>query len=108
MRMYHPALGVEKDVPDDPDCVSVHEEGGWRPAPKPRRASPAHEPEPVAYAPVDATGGALVPPDGTVDEVRAWVAGDPARARAALDAEQASDKPRSTLVTELEGALASD
>jgi hypothetical protein len=108
MRMYHPQLGVERDVPDEPACVAVHEDGGWRPAPTPERQSAAHEPEPVTYAPVDGAGGALVPPDGTVDDVLGWVDGDPARARAALDAEQAREKPRSTLVTDLEGVLAAD
>lgn len=53
MRMYHPSLGVERDFPDDPGCIAVQEESGWRPAPEKKRQSPAHEPEPVTYAPVE-------------------------------------------------------
>ncbi|MEV0993426.1 hypothetical protein [Nonomuraea sp. NPDC050202] len=40
-------------------------------------------------------------PDGTVDDVLGWVGDDPDRARAALEAEEARDKPRSTLVARL-------
>lgn len=42
-------------------------------------------------------------PDGSISDVLDWVGDDPARARAALDAEQAKgDKARSTLVAKLE------
>jgi len=55
--------------------------------------------------------GALVVPDGNVDE-EAWVAdgtdGARQRAQAALDAEQASDKPRITLVDALTKLLPTD
>ncbi len=57
MRMYHPNLGVERDFPDDPGCIAVQEESGWRPAPEPKRQSAAHEPEPVTYAPVEPDKG---------------------------------------------------
>jgi hypothetical protein len=40
--------------------------------------------------------------DATADEVMAWVDEDPDRAVQALEAEQARDKPRSTLVKKLE------
>jgi hypothetical protein len=40
-------------------------------------------------------------PDGTVKEVLDWVGDDSARARAALEAEQAKDSPRSSLVGQL-------
>lgn len=40
-------------------------------------------------------------PDGTADEVRAWVGDNPERAALALEAEQAREKPRSTLVDQL-------
>lgn len=51
MRMYHPAVGAEIDVPDDPDCIAVHTDAGWEPAPEPV-ARPGYEPEPVRYEPV--------------------------------------------------------
>lgn len=41
-------------------------------------------------------------PDGTADEVLAWVGDDPARAEQAIQAETTRDKPRSTLITKLE------
>jgi hypothetical protein len=40
-------------------------------------------------------------PDGTVDEVVEWVGDDEDRRRAALAAELAADRPRSTLITQL-------
>jgi hypothetical protein len=40
--------------------------------------------------------------DGTAADVLAWVGDDPERAEEALEAEQAKDKPRSTLVKQLE------
>jgi hypothetical protein len=50
-----------------------------------------------------AAAGGEEPPEGTVDEVLEWVGGDPEKAQRALDAENESDSPRSTLVTQLEG-----
>ncbi|MFG2400768.1 hypothetical protein [Streptomyces lydicus] len=41
------------------------------------------------------------PEGGTAEEVRAWVGEDPERAQQALEAEEARDKPRSTLVNHL-------
>ena len=46
--------------------------------------------------------------DGTAADVLAWVGEDPERARQALAAEQAKDKPRSTLVKQLEKLAAAD
>lgn len=65
----------------------------WRPA-------DASEPE-------EAEEGDDAPPleldiDATAAEVLAWVGDDPERAAEALEAEQAKDKPRSTLVKSLE------
>lgn len=40
-------------------------------------------------------------PDGTIEQVLAWVGDDQARAVRALDAEHAREKPRSTLVARL-------
>lgn len=41
------------------------------------------------------------PVDGTIDDLMTWVDGDPDRAALALEAEQAKDKPRSTVVKRL-------
>lgn len=41
------------------------------------------------------------PVDGTIDDLMAWVDGDRERAARALEAEQAKDKPRSTVVKRL-------
>lgn len=51
MRMYHPDLGRETDVPDDEACIAVHTEGGWLPAPEPEAVA-GQAPEPVRYEPV--------------------------------------------------------
>lgn len=40
---------------------------------------------------------------GTVEDVMAWVAGDPVRARMVLYAELDRPRPRKTLVSQLEG-----
>lgn len=42
-----------------------------------------------------------VVPDGTADEVLAWVGDDQTRAAEALDAENTREKPRSTLAAKL-------
>lgn len=47
------------------------------------------------------------PVDGTIDQLMAWVGDDPDKADAALAAEQAKDKPRSTVVKRL-AALAGE
>ncbi len=59
----------------------------------------------AASKPAKPEGG---PADGTVDEVLESVGDDKAKAQAALDAENAKDKPRKTLVEELEGILADE
>jgi hypothetical protein len=46
--------------------------------------------------------------DGTAADVLAWVGDDQERADEALEAEQAKDKPRSTLVKQLEKLAAVD
>jgi hypothetical protein len=51
MRLYHPGLGREIDVPDDEDCISVHVEGGWKPVPE-TEPVPGLAPEPTRYEPV--------------------------------------------------------
>lgn len=56
------------------------------------------EPEPETPAELDIEASAAA--------VLAWVGDDPERAKEALDAEQAKDKPRSTLVKQLEKTAA--
>lgn len=46
-------------------------------------------------------GGESKVPDGSAKDVLDWVGDDPERAQAALDAEAAKDKPRSTLQADL-------
>lgn len=41
-------------------------------------------------------------PDGTIDEILAWVDGNPERALQAYEVEETRDKPRSTLLAKLE------
>jgi hypothetical protein len=50
----------------------------------------------------DDEGQELVVPQGTADQVMEWVCDDPARAAAALKAEQAANSPRSGLIGRLE------
>jgi hypothetical protein len=45
------------------------------------------------------------PVDGTIDALMTWVNGDPGKAGRALAAEQAKDKPRSTVVKRLAAFL---
>lgn len=66
---------------------------------------PEETPEPPK-APADGeedpgAGGDEPPVDGTIDALMAWVDGDRERAALALAAEQAKDKPRSTVVKRL-------
>lgn len=51
-------------------------------------------------SPVDADGDGV--PDGSAKDVLGWVGDDRARAALALQAESRRDKPRSTLVADLE------
>ena len=54
------------------------------------------------------TMSASEPPDGTSKEVLDWVGDDQARAQAALDKEQANEKPRVGLSEDLEKIPADD
>ena len=70
------------------------------------------EPEPEGEE-LEADGGDADAPDeldidGTAQQVLAWVGDDPERAEEALAAEQAKDKPRSTLVKALEKTAESE
>jgi hypothetical protein len=79
--------------------MASHEES-WRRVPD----APADEqPEPdegVEGSPSSGSGDEV--PDGTVAEVLEWVGDDSDRAVAALEAEEAADQPRTTLVAALE------
>lgn len=72
------------------------------------------EPEPEAQEPESEQGEKAVPEgdeppvDGTIDDLMAWVDGNPQRAAAALEAEQAKDKPRSTVVKRLSAMADTD
>mgnify|MGYP001133706192 CR=1 FL=1 len=48
------------------------------------------------------------PVDGTIDDLMAWVGDDKERAGQALEAEQAKDKPRSTVVKRLAAMAGSE
>lgn len=56
IRLYNPALeppNNECEVMDE-NQAAILAESGWLPAPEPEADSPAHVPEPVKYAPVEA------------------------------------------------------
>lgn len=58
--------------------------------------SPVRADETPAPPPADAV------PDGSAKDVLDWVGSDPGRALAAAEAERARDKPRSTLLADLD------
>lgn len=71
------------------------------------------EPEPEPKTPVEPPetpdpDGDEPPVDGTIDDLMAWVNDDRERAGAALAAEQAKDKPRSTVVKRLTSMVDSE
>lgn len=80
------------DAPEG--TVEVHE-----PAP----ADPPTSAQPVEEDSAEQSGAADGDvPDGTADEILAWVGGDTERALAAIEAEEAREKPRKTLLAKLE------
>lgn len=74
-------------APQDPYIVEAK-----RPESKEPVATPVETPE-------------VEVPKGTTAEVLEWVGSDKAKAQRALDAEEATDKPRKTLVGELKEIL---
>lgn len=85
-RDYEVVRGEEVEVPDDLGASLVTQD---------------------SYVAVDGRGRDVADaPEGTVDDVKAWVKGDPARAAQALAAEQEREKPRPGLVTALEEIIA--
>jgi hypothetical protein len=73
---------------------------GEPPAP-PAPVVPQTEDSGGGNGPDDGDPAGEPPVDGTIDNLMTWVGDDPARARAALAAEQAKDNPRSTAVKRL-------
>lgn len=69
------------------------------PEPEPGPAAP-QEPEGAPETDTEAEGDGP-PVDGTAEQLMAWVGDEPGRASLALAAEQAKDKPRSTVVKRL-------
>lgn len=63
---------------------------------------PVEDLEDLVEAEADTEGADEDVPDGSIDDVLAWVADDPGRARVALAAELDRPKPRKTLVEDLE------
>lgn len=108
MRLFHPGTGTRMSVPDH---MAVRYLGqGWAQASGHATiaASPASGAADATPAGSDAPPPGVVTltgvqvPDGTATEVIDWVGDDRARARAALDAEQAKgDDARTTLVAKL-------
>lgn len=70
-----------------PETVEVLE-ADPEPEPEPEQPPPPEDPDPG--------GGDEPPVDGKIEDLMAWVGGDPDRAEQALAAEQAKDKPRTT------------
>jgi hypothetical protein len=66
---------------------------------EPDAKDPVTDPDVGDTAPADDAGEP--PVDGTIDDLMTWVGDDKARATQALAAEQAKDKPRSTVVKRL-------
>lgn len=61
----------------------------------------------VVDEPAEVTAEPEAVPDGTAEAVLSWVDDDPERALAAWEAEQARDKPRTTLLAALEKLVSS-
>lgn len=78
---------------------------GWEPSAPPDPHNPTRDP---SMNPGADRARAGYPGTGTVTDVNDWVSGDPARARAALEAEEARDNPRSTLIDSLQRVAAAD
>lgn len=84
-------------------CIAAPVEivGGEPPA-APQPADPSATADgPAGDSDEPAEPGEEPPVDGTIDTLMTWVGNDPARAEAALAAEQAKDNPRVTAVKHL-------
>lgn len=67
--------------------------------------TPAVANVPSVPAPEAPEPDAITVPEGSIKNVLAWVGDDRTKAQAALDAENATDDPRTTLVSKLEDIL---
>lgn len=119
IRMHHPKLGDATTDAVSEDQAAHLETLGWERTPAPEDDGPAEVFEDNVVGTKSALGDDLViveapdapptVPEGTVDEVLAWVDqgtdGWPARAQAAIDTEDASDHPRKTITEPLTAAL---
>jgi hypothetical protein len=81
LRRWTPPEGTDEDL--DPETDPDGPAGGGQ-------------------GPGEGEGGELVVPDGNVEEVMAWVDGEPAKALAALEHERAKASPRKSLIDRLE------
>lgn len=85
--------------------MASHEEA-WRPIPRrPEEAVSDDQPERDSGVEGSPESGSGEVPDGTRDDVLAWVGDDSDRAVAALEAEELRDQPRTTLVAALEKVI---
>jgi len=82
-----PVLRVAEPAPEEPSAETIEV------------AEPAPVVAPEETVPVEET----TVPDGTAEDVLAWVGDDTERALAAIEAEEAREKPRKTLLAKLEG-----
>lgn len=101
VRVHNETTGGYAEV--SADAVDHWKRLGWQPVSEPRdyQAALAEQATREDEAADAVAEVAEVTPQETVAEVLDRVGDDPDLARAALDAEQASDKPRSTLVDRL-------
>lgn len=123
IRMHHPNLDDATTDAVSEDQAAHLETLGWERTPDPEDDGPAEVYEDTVVGTTSSLGDELViveaatdpdplavVPEGTVDEVLAWVdvngrSGWGDRARLALAAEDASDHPRKTITEPLTAAL---
>lgn len=105
VTMFHEGAEVDGElaqhlVDNAPEGAMEVTEADPEPAPEPEK--PQDPVEPVT------PDGDEPPVDGTIDALMAWVGDDKERAARALEAEQAKDKPRSTVVKRLAAMAGSE
>ena len=121
IRMHHPNLDDATTDAVSEDQAAHLETLGWErtPPPDPDADAPAEVYEDTVVGTTSSLGDEVVvveapdappvPPEGTVDEVLAWVDqgtdGWRARAQAAIAAEDASEHPRKGIIEPLTAAL---
>lgn len=126
IRMHHPDLDGSDVLAVSEDQALHYEDLGWERTPDPDDDAPTEVYEDNVVGTTSSLGDKLViveaatdpdplavVPEGTVDDVLAWVdvngrSGWGARARLALQAEEASAHPRKTITEPLTAALTPD